>query len=103
MLDNLTLETFAPLVGQTFRLQLEGQGDVDAVLHSVNAVPVTGWQPPGGAPVRQPFSLLFLGPPDFVLPQRIYRFEHADLGTLELFIVPVGRTAEVVSYEAVFS
>ena len=62
-----------------------------------------GWQPPSGAPVPQPFTLLFRGPPQFVLPQRIYRFEHDTLGELNVFIVPVGRTAAGVNYEAVFS
>jgi hypothetical protein len=37
------------------------------------------------------------------LPQATYRFEHETIGAFDLFIVPVGRTAQGVSYEAVFS
>jgi hypothetical protein len=38
-----------------------------------------------------------------VLPQRNYRFEHADIGAFEMLIVPVGRDAQGTSYEAVFT
>jgi hypothetical protein len=34
---------------------------------------------------------------------RLYGFEHHEVGTFEIFIVPIGRTAQGVSYEAVFS
>jgi hypothetical protein len=103
MLESITLETFRPRVGETFRLDLDGQAALDFVLESALEAPVTGWQPPGAVEARRPFSLVFVGPPTVVLPQRIYRLEHDRLGTLEIFIVPVGRTAEGVRYEAVFS
>lgn len=51
----------------------------------------------------RPFSIEFLGPRDPVLPQRIHRLEHPALGALELFIVPIGRDADGVRYEAVFN
>ena len=37
------------------------------------------------------------------LPQRIYRLEHAELGGLDLFLVPIGRDASGITYEAVFT
>jgi hypothetical protein len=52
---------------------------------------------------RDPFRLAFLGPPDPVLPQRIYRLEHAGLGALDIFLVPIARDAEGTTYEAIFS
>src|SRR6185369_17124085 len=103
MIERLTLDAIAPLVGQTFRLRLDDGAAIEIVLESVTESPVTAWQPPDGAPDRQPFTLLFRGPPQFVLPQRIYRFEHETLGELDLFIVPIGRTPAGVNYEAVFS
>jgi len=39
----------------------------------------------------------------YVLQQAIYRFEHEAIGSFEIFIVPISRTAEGVSYEVVFS
>lgn len=51
---------------------------------------------------RAPFSLVFLAPPGPVLPQRIYGLEHDDLGSFELFLVPIGADRQGVRYEAVF-
>ena len=103
MLDGLTLDTFAPLVGQTFRLHLDDGTTIDTVLESATKNPASGWKPADGTTPRESFTLVFRGPPQFVLPQRIYRFDHETLGNTELFIVPIGRTAQGVSYEAVFS
>jgi hypothetical protein len=103
MLDAFTLDTFAPLTGATFQLHLAGAESVDMVLESVTEIPVTGWRPEEAASHRKPFTLVFLGPPSFVLPQAIYPFEHDDIGRFEIFIVPIGRTAQGVSYEVVFS
>ena len=49
------------------------------------------------------FSLVFRGPLQPVLPQRIYPVEHAALGRFDLFIVPVRRDAQGLYYEAVFN
>jgi hypothetical protein len=49
------------------------------------------------------FALYFLGPGDFCLPQSIYPMEHDSLGTLEIFIVPVGIQNNRYQYEAIFS
>jgi hypothetical protein len=51
---------------------------------------------PGG---RVPFSLEFQGGPNPPLPQRIYRVEHDELGSLEIFLVPIAADR----YEAVFT
>ena len=53
--------------------------------------------------MRPPFSLVFLGKDPRVLPQRLYRLEHEELGTLTIFLVPVGKDAEGVLYQAVFN
>jgi len=103
MLERITIDTFAPLVGQAFHLHVEGREPLGMTLETVSEIPVAGWRAEEVAAHRQPFSLLFLGPPNVVLPQAIYRFEHDGIGTFEMFIVPIGRTAEGVSYEAVFS
>ena len=56
---------------------------------------------------RQPFSLIFLGPKsDRYLVQRAYRFVQETLGTLDLFIVPLGPAPtdrERMQYQAIFS
>ncbi len=49
------------------------------------------------------FALLFRGPGAFVLPQQIYTLAHDRLGSLDLFLVPVGRDANGTYYEVVFN
>ncbi len=94
-LDQLEAATFAPHVGETFALAAE-PAPVALVLESATTLA----DRPGG---RDPFSLLLRGPAEPVLPQAIYALDHAQLGTLEIFIVPLGVDAGGVRYEAIFS
>lgn len=55
------------------------------------------------APDERRFSLIFHGPAQPVLPQATYTLEHAALGTLAIFLVPVGRDAQAVHYQAIFN
>lgn len=52
---------------------------------------------------RQAFSLVFRGPPEPLLVQRIYALHHPDLGALAIFLVPLGPDREGMRYEAVFT
>ncbi len=98
MLGTFTCATFEPHLGTTFRLQV-GTGDSREAL-LIEATPLPGTSPTGG---RAPFSIVFLEPSGAVLPQRIYRMEHAEMGVFELFLVPIGPDAEGMRYEAVFT
>jgi hypothetical protein len=49
------------------------------------------------------FALMFLSPTGPFLPQAIYPLAHPALGTLELFLVPLGPTPDGNAYEAVFT
>jgi hypothetical protein len=57
---------------------------------------------PQDAP-RRAFSIILRASKEIVLPQRIYRVEHAALGALDLFLVPLGPDQEGMRYEAVFT
>jgi hypothetical protein len=103
MLDRLTHESFAPHVGTEFHLQLGTAGTLPLTLVEAQAVGSVPGPRPDGTPRRQPFSLVFRGPRQPVLPQRIYRLEHAAMGPLELFIVPIGPDEAGLRYEAVFT
>ena len=100
MLDGLTVDAFAPLVGDGFALDDEGAGRL--VLELLEARAIEAGAPAGGA-ARVPFSLLFRGPGEPVLPQRIYSLRHDALGALEIFIVPVARQPDGMRYEAIFA
>jgi hypothetical protein len=98
VLESLTISDFAPRVGDRFRIDAteDGAGH-DAEL--VEAAPVGD----AGPRARVPFSLVFRGPAGVVLPQRIYRVDHPDLGSLDIFLVPIGADAAGVRYEAIFT
>lgn len=97
MLATLTQAHFEALIGHDLAASA---GPLAATLR-LTSVRLTGQRAPGSS--RDPFALDFSGPTAPFLPQQIYRFECDRLGVLELFLVPVGRTADAVLYEAVFS
>ena len=95
MLENLTKESFLPRLNQPFRLTAV-EPPLELRLVEVEA----RW---GKGPTREPFSLVFLGPPEPLLAQQIYRLEHEEMGALEVFLVPIGRDAAGTRYEAAFN
>lgn len=102
MLDRLTVDSFKPAVGSAFTI-----GDPAGTHVSLELVDAYTHDPDAPAEdesgTRSPFTLLFRGPSDPILPQRIYRLEHESLEPLEIFIVPLGVDAEGTRYEAIFS
>lgn len=103
MLETLTSDTFAPLIGSTFRIVVDDASTLDAELESVEAAGAARSAAAREAGQREPFSLVFRGPAEPLLPQRIYPFEHDELGRFEIFIVPIGRDESGTSYEATFA
>jgi hypothetical protein len=49
------------------------------------------------------YGLTFLARAQAPLPQAIYRLEHALLEPMDVFLVPIGRDAEGIRYEAIFN
>lgn len=97
MLDKLTIETFEPRKGEIFELTDDEAGEVALELAAVES---NGLQ---GRADRQQFALQFHGPGEPLLPQKIYRLENAELGALELFLVPIHQDEKGAIYEAVFT
>jgi hypothetical protein len=95
----LVLGDFADKIGDAFVIRDEGAPSVALTLREAQALD------PRMAPrgVRPPFSLMFLAARPLILPQRIYRMEHDRLGEVAIFLVPVGKDAEGVHYQAVFN
>jgi hypothetical protein len=103
MLDSFSYSTFADRIGETFRLQIDAARSVDIVLTTATDLADNDWGYPATDDRRTPFSVVFVGPSDVVLPQHNYRLESDTLGSFDLFIVPIGRGAGGVRYEAVFT
>ena len=95
-LDQLSVDDFTPRVGEAFEVDLGDQGRIPLTLAS------TEERPTGTSDLRAPFSLLFRGPCEPALPQMIYPVANAELGRLEIFLVPVGPQGDAMRYEAVF-
>lgn len=99
MLDELTLDDFAPHVGERFDLVSEGTR-IASELAWARAV---GEAPPPGSDRRWTFSLVFRTAAEVRLPQRIYGVVHPRLGRLDLFLVPIRPEGPGNLYEAVFN
>ena len=53
--------------------------------------------------MRDPFSLLFHGPPAPLVAQGIHHLEHPTMGELDIFVVPIGADQEKILYQAIFN
>lgn len=118
MIETLTADSFRPFVDGPAKLEVLADRVVrpgpaaaepiapGSILEMVVAeVRTTGKEAfrSGFAPERLPFSVLLRGPSQPVLPQRIHRLLLPEQPALELFLVPVGRDAHGVLYEACFT
>jgi hypothetical protein len=98
-LDTLEQADFAAHLGTTFRLPLPDGAALELVLMEASPHPHLPPQPGR----RRGFSLVFRSTSPGYLPQGIYRLDHAAIGTLELFLVPIGPREGGMCYEAVFN
>lgn len=94
----LSMQTFAGAAGETFDLMV---GTSVLPLTLTNVSPLASRPMPGQA--RQPFSLLFQSMSQIVLPQKIYPLRNMSLGSMGIFLVPVARAPEGITYQAVFN
>ena len=97
MLQDLTHASFEEHLNTPFRVHFGGEAPLEVVLYQVRL------HEAHGGPRKQPFSLYFQGPRQPVLPQQIYRLEHEKMGTMEIFLVPIGPEGQGMGYEAVFN
>lgn len=101
MLDKLTSKDFSGRIGHVFQVQVDSQELLSLTLEEVNEL---GPEPRAGETRRRAFSLVFCSPQsDSYLPQQICQLEHQDLGTLDLFLVPLGPHPDGMRYEAIFT
>jgi len=99
MLDQLTVETFEPHIGSSFWVEFPNDAKVELQLTRVAKV----MESEAAQLDRHPFSLFFIGPKSFLLKQHIYSVRHDELGSMDIFLVPVGAGGETYDYEAVFT
>ena len=95
---SLVFEDFADRRGEGFTISEQGVPAIPLTLTEAEPLPNRL-----KADMRPPFSLVFLGKDPRVLPQRLYCLEHDELGMLTIFLVPIGKDADGVSYQATFN
>ena len=95
----LAFDDFADKVEQIFVLNEQGVPAIPLTLAEAERLNTRAAKPG----THSPFSLIFTAKDPRVLPQRIYRIEHDQLGALEIFLVPIGKDAQGVSYQATFN
>ena len=95
----LVFEDFADKVEQIFVISDQNVPAIPLTLAEAQLLPAKPTKPG----IRPPFTLTFLAKDPRVLPQRIYRLEHNDLGPLEIFLVPAAKDAQGVTYCATFN
>jgi hypothetical protein len=93
----LTEEEFSKHVKTRFRVT--GDEPLELELEEVKGYSVRPNEQSG----MERFSIYFRGPGERSLPQKIYSIEHDAMGTLELFLVPIGKDEKGMKYEAVFN
>lgn len=101
MLESFTVGTFSEHLGSTFRIYPDTSEPLEVELVSATELGGSTGEEPAGR--RQPFSIVFRGPGDVLLPQRTYQIEHARIGTFKLFLVPIGPDDKGLRYEAIFT
>ena len=96
MLERLRLEDFLPHVGSEIDVSAYGR---EGRFTLKEAGPIKSPSPRDS----QPFHLVLSAPNDWRLPQGLYRVQHPQLGTLELFTVPIGPDGSAFCYEVIFN
>jgi hypothetical protein len=95
MRENLTRQDFAEHLNTKFRIILEDSSFVELEMVEAKAV--------GSATGQEQFSVVFRGALNFFINQGNYVLEHEQLGTVLLFLVPVGKQEDGFYYEAAFN
>ncbi|MES2355270.1 MAG: hypothetical protein V4568_12900 [Pseudomonadota bacterium] len=97
-LENLTIDSFQPHTGQEFSVENLSQ-PVGLRLISASA----GKGSLTLEKERASFSLTFKSNQQQVLPQSCYRLANKQFGEVAIFLVPVTRDADGITYQAVFN
>ena len=99
MSELLKPEDFTPHVNKPFRVRA---GRHELILMAVEQRQLEPWETV--MPLREPFNLIFSGPPGDVLPQGLYTLEVEEGPAFELYVIPIhtpGRQRQ--NYQSAFN
>lgn len=95
MSSPLEHNVFAGLLNSRFRVVLDGPDLVELELVNVSDLQVSDRQ--------EEFTITFVGANNQFLGQGIRSLQHDQIGTIELFVVPIGQDQSGFQYESVFN
>jgi hypothetical protein len=94
-LDSLHYEDYAPHINSKFTALLGEASTLELELTQV--------EEKSPSPRQEQFILTFRAPLSAPLEQHIFSLQHEQLGSGILFLVPIGKDANGITYEAVFN
>jgi len=94
-LDSLHYEDYAAHVNSKFTTQLRDASIIELELTQVEEKPAS--------PRQEQFALTFRAPSGAPVEQQIFTLQHEQLGSGIMFLVPIAKDANGVTYEAVFN
>lgn len=100
-LDQIPFTAFAEQVGAAFVVALPGGDTMELNLTSVTGPRVS--ENPGNGRAYESFSVFFQGPGSQCLGQGMWVIRNHQLGSFELFIVPIGNEGGRFQYQAAFN
>jgi len=98
-LASITVEAWEAWIDQSFGVGAEEGSGAFMTIKLIEAQPRHGH----GFGGRVPYSLLFRGSATSPLTQSTWWLSHPGLGTMPVFLVPVGANSDGFDYEAIFS
>jgi hypothetical protein len=103
--DDLRLATFAGQLQTTFHVADAPEAGTELKLIEASLTEASPRQMANAPDAHhEKFSLIFSGPKSPSLAQKIYRFEHPQIGGFAMFIVPIlTRKPDQQRYQAVFN
>ena len=99
MAATLTENEFSKHVNTKFRVDLDADNNVDLELTEVKGY-VSKHEEQSG---MERFSIYFQGPAAPHLSQMAYTFQHPEMGSFEMFLVPIAKNDAGFRYESVFN
>ena len=103
MTSQLEKTVFSDFLNDRFQVQIKDTESFDFTLVEVESLKSHGSSKKSVQVRTKPFSLIFIGPSQPIFKQRIYHLIHPRLGSMDMFLVPVGETEAGIEYQAVFN
>lgn len=95
----ISIDSFIPLLNEKFIIYTDSKvEDISAFL-----IEVTPLINSDEECRRQSWSLTFQFPPEPVVEQGLYEFEHAAIGRVSIFVVPISQNDSGICFQAIFN